>query len=272
MDKGVFKATKKDGTVYYRSSITYNNKHISLGSFENENGAHNAYLEADNIISSNNMSLEEALNTMGYLTFDKIVSLYNFRDNGIYSANPLYISGKIIYYYLDKDNYLKFDIDDLFYYAKHRIQKRGNHLFVADCGSQISIASRYGIKNNAVLGEDYVFVNGDTQDYRYSNIQILNEYQGVHPLEIDKNFKFLGRKTKKQHYKTLIHINGNYIVGIYDSKEKAAIAYNKAADILNDNGLKKAFTRNVIPKMSEKKYATLYNNLEISEDIINLKF
>ena len=31
--KGVFRAGKKDGTVYYRASLTKNGKHISLGSF-----------------------------------------------------------------------------------------------------------------------------------------------------------------------------------------------------------------------------------------------
>ena len=30
------KATKKDGSEYYRGNITYNSKHISLGSFETE--------------------------------------------------------------------------------------------------------------------------------------------------------------------------------------------------------------------------------------------
>ena len=40
---GVYLATKKDGTVYYRSSITYRSKHISLGSFSTEEDAHCAY-------------------------------------------------------------------------------------------------------------------------------------------------------------------------------------------------------------------------------------
>ena len=37
MPAGVYTAYKKDGTVYYRSSITHKNKHISLGSFSSEN-------------------------------------------------------------------------------------------------------------------------------------------------------------------------------------------------------------------------------------------
>ena len=33
---GVFKAQKKNGDIYYRSSITFRSKHISLGSFDND--------------------------------------------------------------------------------------------------------------------------------------------------------------------------------------------------------------------------------------------
>ena len=31
LDKGIFRAVKKDGTVYYRASLTYRGKHIRLG-------------------------------------------------------------------------------------------------------------------------------------------------------------------------------------------------------------------------------------------------
>ena len=46
MPAGVYTAYKKDGTVYYRSSITHKNKHISLGSFSSENEAAVTYNEA----------------------------------------------------------------------------------------------------------------------------------------------------------------------------------------------------------------------------------
>lgn len=268
MEKGVFTAKKKDGTIYYRSSFTFKNRHISLGSFSKEVDAHAAYNEALSIINSD-YSLDKCLNTYSTLSFDKIVILANFRDNNIYSPNPIYVSSKIIYYYLSIDEILKFDIDDLFYYSSHHIQKRGGHLFVADLGSQINLVNRYGIKNHAVEGKDYIFVNGDNTDYRYSNIQIINEYQGVHLLDNDQTYKYLGKKTKKQHYKTVIHINGNFIVGIYDSKEKAAIAYNKAAEILMSKGIKKTFTLNTIAKMTTKKYKLLYDSISISEEIVN---
>ena len=48
---GAFKAQKKDGTIYYRSSITYKNKHISLGSYDTEHNAHLAYMCANELLS-----------------------------------------------------------------------------------------------------------------------------------------------------------------------------------------------------------------------------
>ena len=43
---GVYQAVKKDGTIYYRSSITYQGKHISLGSYSTEEEAHRASVDA----------------------------------------------------------------------------------------------------------------------------------------------------------------------------------------------------------------------------------
>ena len=48
---GSFQATKKDGTIYYRSSITYKNKHISLGSYSTDEEASFAYKEASLLLS-----------------------------------------------------------------------------------------------------------------------------------------------------------------------------------------------------------------------------
>ena len=59
MLSGVYQATKKNGTIYYRSSITYQNKHISLGSFELESDAHRAYVEASELLLNTDISLEE---------------------------------------------------------------------------------------------------------------------------------------------------------------------------------------------------------------------
>ena len=57
---GVFKAQKKNGDVYYRSSITFRSKHISLGSFDNEEDANAAYNDATAIIQSENTYLPDA--------------------------------------------------------------------------------------------------------------------------------------------------------------------------------------------------------------------
>ena len=111
---GVFQAHKKDNTVYYRSSITYKGKHISLGSFPTEEDASAAYEEAGLLLRSQ-LSLEQTFSHSYHLPFAKIVSLINYRDHGIYLRNPIYLQEKFFYYYLDEKTPLKFDIDDLFY-------------------------------------------------------------------------------------------------------------------------------------------------------------
>ena len=54
---GVFSATKKDGTIYYRASLTYKTKHISLGSFPTEELAADAYLEGYQIINESEITI-----------------------------------------------------------------------------------------------------------------------------------------------------------------------------------------------------------------------
>ena len=164
----------------------------------------------------------------------------NFRDNRYYFKNPIYAYAKYFLYFLSPDHVLKFDTDDLFYYASHKIMKRGGHLFFADYGMQVSLLSRYGIRPYAVEGRDYRFINGDPNDFRYENIQILLPYHGVQAII----------RPSRIRYKTVIHIRSNYVVGIYDSMEQAAIAYNKAVDILKRNGFKRQFLQNYIETLS----------------------
>ena len=137
--------------------------------------------------------------------------------------------------------------------------KRGGHLFVSDYGMQVTIHSRYGIKNYAVLNRDYRFLNGDPTDFRYSNIEIINRYHGVSAYQT-------GVKTR---YQAVIHINGNYIIGNYSTEEKAAIAYNKAVDILRANGIKKNYPVNYIEGLPASVYADIYSTVKIPENIIN---
>jgi hypothetical protein len=252
---GVFSAQKKDGTRYYRSSITLSGKHISLGSYPNEKKAHQAYVEAGIIFADPTLTLEHILTYEEVLNFEKKVSLLNYRDNGIYLKNPIYLRTNFFIYFLSVSEELKFDIDDLFYYSSHKIMRRKGHLFVSDYGMQVNILSRYGIKNYAVSGKDYLFVNGDNLDFRYSNIEIVNPYYGV--TRYSKGNQYI--------YRVKIHIYGNYTVGEYKSAEIAAIAYNKAVDLAKKFGVKKDFQTNYIIDYSPKKYAEAYLGIRISE-------
>ena len=259
--KGVFIAYKKDGTKYYRSSLTYRNKHISLGSYTTEFYANTAYNEGSKIISNTEITIDNLEEHITILSFEKCISLINFRDNGIYFKTPIYMHQRYFDYYLTDEIILKFDVDDLFFYAKHTIMKRDGHLFVADYGMQLNIMSRYGIKNYAVAGKDYIFKNGDYYDFRYKNIEIINRYYGV-TKEV---------KRGKNIYICKIHINGDFIVGKYQDESDAAIAYNKAVDILAENGIHHDYNKNYIDNLSSMEYATRYNKIKISNKIRNYK-
>lgn len=254
---GVYPAKKKDGTKYFRASLTHQGKHISLGSYDTMDNAHAAYLEACTILRENALEIEDYGHKKRILLFDKWVSLVNLRDNGIYFSNPIYMRKNYFEYHLSPDFIFKFDLDDLFYYSSHKIMQRNGHFFVADYGMQYNIMNRYGIKNYAVEGRDFEFVNGDATDMRYENIQILNTYHGV--TRVEKKGKIL--------YQARIHIRSYYVIGVYATPTEAAIAYNKAIDILKKNGVKKNFTPNYIENLSGKIYADIYSDLEISETI-----
>lgn len=253
---GVFTAKKKDGSIYYRSSFTYKNKHISLGSFEDAVSAHRAYLTANLLVSSKNETID-SYSSIQVLSFEKWVIIINFRDNDIYFPNPIYIRKKYFSYYLTRQIELKFSIDDLFYYSSHKIMYRGNHYFVADYGMQVSIVSRYGIKPYSVKGKDYIHKNGDEHDFRYENIEVLNNYHGVSYVT----------HYKKPAYKATIHIKGNYTVGYYKTALDAAIAYNKAIDIVKSKGDTKAYLPNYIDSIPASMYADIYSRLKISKKL-----
>ncbi len=251
---GVYLALKKDGTVYYRSNITYQNRHISLGSFPSESEAHQAYLEAGKLLNNEPDTIEDSFQQCRQLSYAKIISLLNFRDNRMYIKNPIYLKTNYFIYYLSPSEELKFDIDDLFFYSSHRILKRQGHLYVNDYGMQLSLLSRYGIHSYAVAGRDYIFSNGDITDYRYSNILVINRYTGVTAIHAKGQTR----------YKVQIHINGNYTVGTYSSEAKAAVAYNKAVDLALSHGIDKNFTQNFVYEYSAKEYADIYTKLRIS--------
>lgn len=258
MKPGVYLAKQKNGHIYYRASVTYRNKHISLGSYESEDLAHRAYRESVALLSGRQSIMKHSgKNT---LPFDKWVILVNFRDNLVYIKNPIYLYNRFFEYYLSKNHVLKFDIEDLFYYSEHKISVRQGHLFVADYGMQVSIASRYGIKNYAICDKDYRFVNGDSMDFRYENIEIINRYAGVSRIQKGENVT----------YKAMIHIKGNFVIGYFENETEAAIAYNKAADYLKQIGIDRNYPQNYIENLLPSAYANIYTNVKLPAKILSL--
>lgn len=64
---------------------------------------------------------------------------------------------------------------------------------------------------------------------------------------------------------------GYYIIGYYHSEIEAAIAYNKAIDVLKRNGVQKNYTPNYIDGLSPSAYADLYSRLKISDKLQNYR-
>lgn len=255
---GVYIDVKKNGEKNYRASITVDSKHISLGSYNTEIQASAAYSLAKEILCDTSYS-PYSYSESSPLKYDKYVSLINLRDNHLYFSNPIYIRKRDFSYFYSPFEELKFDIDDLFFFSQHKIMCRGNHYFVAEYGMQTSIKERFGIKSFSVEGRDFVFVNSDSLDFRRENLIIINRYFGVTTIE----------KKMKKYYKAVIHVKSNFVIGIYQTEKEAAIAYNKAADILRKQGVKKDFMQNYIDDLSNKEYAEIYSKIVISEKILN---
>jgi hypothetical protein len=257
--KGILPSAKKNGERYYRSSITYHKKHISLGGYPSAELAHQAYQTAQSLLAGNSTCSLSDYSSDSALPFEKWVILLNFRENKLYFGTPIYIRHKYFYYYLSPEHILKFDMDDLFYYGSHKIMYRGKHYFVADYGMQVNIASRYGIKNYGVEGVDFIFINGDPTDFRRENIEIRNIYHGVRRQLISGKTVYCAR----------IHIRGNYRIGIYQTDIEAAVAYNKAIDILQKKGVTKQYTPNYIEHLTAREYADIYSKIPISPKLLS---
>jgi hypothetical protein len=255
---GVYQSTKTNGDSYYRASITYQGKHISLGSYCTENDANKAYQLALEITGEHSFWNIENYPARCILSFHKWVVLINYRDHQIYFKNPIYLKKRYFLYYIDRETCLKFDADDLFYYAHHKIMRRGGHLFVSDYGMQVNILSRYGIKNYAVPGRDYIFVNGDDKDFSYHNIEIVNNFYGVTKILHNNHVE----------YQAKIHINGDFLIGKYSSEVTAAIAYNKAILLLKNKGISRNYSYNFIEGMDEIAYASIFQKIRISRKFL----
>jgi hypothetical protein len=139
--------------------------------------------------------------------------------------------------------------------------KRNGHLFVSDYGMQVNILNRYGIRSFAVGGRDYIFRNGDDTDFRRENLLIVNQYYGVDKVTL----------RGKERYRARINLPGYYTIGHYHTEVEAAIAYNKAIDILKKNGVNKNYTPNYIEGITASDYADIYSKIKISDKIKNYK-
>ncbi len=250
---GVFQAKKKDGSIYFRSTLTYHGRHISLGSFETEQDAHTAYLQAKHILENPDVTISNVIFQDYVPNHEKLVTLLNFRDNGIYIKNPIYLFRSYFNYYLTPDEIYKFDIDDLFYFSGHKLLKRGGRLYVNDYGMQVTVMSRYGIRNFASAGKDYLFANQDPYDLRYENIININPFHGVR--QRSRNGMVC--------YDVYIHIKGDYHIGAYQKLQEAAVAYNKAVDLAHQYGVTKNFPTNYLAELSSAEYGQAYLDVEI---------
>lgn len=255
---GVYQTATKNGKPSYRASITVRGKHISLGSYSAARAAHLAYQAARALLTDMETDLA-SYTADNPLPFEKFVSLVNLRDHDLYFANPIYLGKSFFTYYLSPELALKFDLDDLFYYASHKIMRREGHLFISDYGSQLSLPARYGIRSYAVEGRDYRFLNQDHYDFRYENLEIINPYFGVRKLIQDHITRYEAR----------IHVNGYLRIGIYSSETDAAIAYNKAADVLHAKGVSRRYAVNYVDQLPASAYAERYHSLKISDRILS---
>lgn len=70
-------------------------------------------------------------------------------------------------------------------------------------------------------------------------------------------------------YTVRIHIHGNYLVGRYATDVEAAIAYNKAIDILRNKGVTNNFLSNYVEDIAPSRYAEIYSSLPIAPGILN---
>ncbi len=79
------------------------------------------------------------------------------------------------------------------------------------------------------------------------------------------------QKENKTFYVAKIHIRGNFLIGKFQTQTEAAIAYNKAIDVLKKNGIEKNFTPNYIDSIPPSTYADIYSNIKIPEKITSYR-
>ena len=111
---GVYTTKRKDGSTYYRVSITIGGRHISLGSYDDISTAGAVYTEAGQIMNSGYGIDDYAMHNFN-IPFRKYVVLINYRDNKIYFKTPVYLSKNYFTYYIIRVSF-SFSISGLFYH------------------------------------------------------------------------------------------------------------------------------------------------------------
>lgn len=240
-----------NGKTQYKLYFVFESNKLYLGTYPSMKTAEKVLEEAEALMASleGPPHFEHTL-----LDYKKIVSLCNFRDHKKYLKNPIYLYATYFHYYLSKDCILIFDSRDLLYFSTYKIYKRGNYLYTQDSISQKSILSRFGIPNHSVINKDYFFKNGNPYDFRSENLVIVNNYKGVKQ-KINNNQPI---------YTSYIHIKTNLVLGHYESEIEAAIAYNKAIDLLRQQNRLHDYTYNTIPYITEAEYMAIYNSISLS--------
>ncbi len=246
----IYPVTIKNETKY-RVYFLYKNQKINLGTYFSLATAKSALNEAK-CITKAAAGVPVFDNTT--LDFKKVVCLCNLRDHHTYIKNPIYLFPTYFSYYLSKDIILLFDSKDLFYFSTYKIYRRNNYLYTQDSISQQNLLSRFGIQNHSVLGKDYYFKNQNPYDFRRENLVIINSYKGV-------SAKKQGDDT---FYVTSIYTTNNIVVGHYKTEIEAAIAYNKAIDLLKKQGYDKQYISNDLAYLTRAEYQQIYDQLTIS--------
>lgn len=246
--------TVKGSSTQYKVYFIFEGKKIYLGLFSSYETAELALQEANKIMLAPRGTLEF---TNLLIDYKKIICLCNFRDHKVYIKNPIYLYQTYFLYYVSKEIILTFDTKDLLYFSTYKIFKRGNYLYTQDSISQQNILSRFGIPNHSVMGKDYEFINGNIYDFRRSNLKVINNYKGV-------SQKIKGDQIL---YVASIYTSSTIIIGNYHSEIEAAIAYNKAIDLLKAQSITKEFTYNDIPFITKQEYDVVYNSITISPRI-----
>jgi len=109
--KGVYKRVDSKGNERFVASFTYKNKHISLGSFDSEKAANSAYKEAVGLTTTERHKTIDDYDETATLDFEKWVTIVNFRDNGLYVKNPIYLRRRYFEYYLSTTDVMKFSAE-----------------------------------------------------------------------------------------------------------------------------------------------------------------